>query len=387
MSEREATNRMPGLDLLRAIAILWVMYYHAVVFNFVARSDLIARTGWMGVDLFFTLSGFLIGNQLFRPLTRGDQIDIGRFYARRMFRTWPLFFVVVALYFTFPVVREAPPIAPLGRFLTFTQNLFGAHHTMALSHAWSLCVEEQFYLIAPLVAWTLMRRPSARKTIIACIAILLGGILLRALIWKLELASLADSRHELLWRWRSLIYYPTWSRLDGLLAGVVVALIRSFRPSVWQALMKRGNTMLAAGLTVLAIGIYIFDDQLDFTASVIGFPILAIAFGGLVAAGASPSSLIGRRAIPGAGFVAAMAYSLYLTHKSVYHLVALSTGNALTPHTVRSIVVYGAAAMIVGAIFYAAIERPSLIVRERLLNPRPSIVPITGVERLAPESR
>jgi len=177
----EATTRMPGLDLLRAIAILWVMYYHAVVFHFVAHSDPVARTGWMGVDLFFALSGFLIGNQLIRPLTHGHQIDIWRFYARRVFRTWPPYLAVVVLYFTLPIVREAPPIPPLWRFLTFTQNLFSdADRRTAFSHAWSLCVEEQFYLIAPLAARMLARRPSALKTIVACASILIGGVVLRA---------------------------------------------------------------------------------------------------------------------------------------------------------------------------------------------------------------
>jgi peptidoglycan/LPS O-acetylase OafA/YrhL len=381
----KSTDRMPGLDLLRATAILWVMYYHAVVFHFVASSNLVERSGWMGVDLFFALSGFLIANQLFRPLAHGQQIDIGSFYARRLLRTWPPYMAAVALYFTFPIVRESSQIAPLWRFLTFTQNLFNnAQHAMAFSHAWSLCVEEQFYLIAPLMVWMLSRQPSPRKTVIACASILLGGIILRAAIWEFALAPVIGSRQQLIWHWMDLIYRPTWTRLDGLLAGVLLALIRNFRPKVWQALMNRGDAILVAALGVSALAICIFGDQVNFIPSVIGFPILAIAFGGLVAAGASPMTLIGRRAVPGAGFVAAMAYSLYLTHKSVYHLVGLVTGDSLKPHLLLSIALYGGTAMIVGAIFYAGIERTSLRLRDRALKRRVvASPPLLAAERLS----
>jgi peptidoglycan/LPS O-acetylase OafA/YrhL len=385
---RESMNRLPGLDLLRAIAILWVMYYHARVFHLVARSDQVAKFGWMGVDLFFALSGFLIGSQLFRPLTQGIPLRLGRFYARRLFRTLPPYLVVVALYFMLPIFREAAPIAPLWRFLTFSENLFiDSHYPAALSHAWSLCVEEQFYLAAPIAVWMLARRPRGWAVIAVCVSILVGGIVLRAAIWRYAIApfaDLADGSATFGQRWMELIYYPTWTRLDGLLAGVVVALIKTFRPAIWQTLVRRGNLLFGIGLSAIAVAIYLFRDETAFLPSVIGFPILALGMGCLVAAGASPPSLISRGQVPGAGFIAAMAYSLYLTHKAVYHLVGLAAGESLAVHPALAFVAYGGTALLGGALLYVTVERPSLLLRDRFMTPqRAAVAPSIAAKSVA----
>ena len=372
-------NRVPGLDLLRAIAILWVMYYHGQVLHLVPKSDPVATFGWMGVDLFFALSGFLIGSQLFRPLTQGQPSSPGVFYARRLFRTLPAYLAVVALYFTVPAVREAPRIEPLWQFLTFTENVFiVVDHSKAFSHVWSLCVEEQFYLVAPIAVWLLARRPAAWKIATVCLSILLGGMLLRGYVWQHGVVS---GEGYFAQRFMERIYYPTWTRLDGLLAGIVFALIANFQPVLWQALMRRGNLLLVGALAGLAVSIYLFRDQSAFLPSVIGYPILSLSMGCLVAAGASRSSLIGHRAIPGAGMVAAMAYSLYLTHKAVYHLVRLEAGESLNGHPVLSALAYGAAALLCGALLYAAVERPFLQLRDYLLKPRRAAVDQTALDQ------
>jgi peptidoglycan/LPS O-acetylase OafA/YrhL len=363
-------NRAPGLDLLRAVAIVWVMYYHAQIMDLVPDEDQVARFGWMGVDLFFALSGYLIGSQLFRPLARGGAIDVGRFYARRALRTLPAYLVVVALYFTVPAFRERPAIQPLWQFLTFTENwLIDFQGGKAFSHVWSLCVEEQFYLVAPFVAWWLVRRPKAWKVVAVCVAILLAGVVLRGFIWLHDLApirSVTDGPGNFWQRYQERIYYPTWNRLDGLLGGVVLALIAAFRPSLWAALMHRANMIGAAALVCLGSAIWMFSDQASLIATVIGFPLLSLGMTGLVAWGAGPYGLIGRRAVPGAGAVAAMAYSLYLTHKQVYHMVHGAVGAGLDDRPAIAFGVYASAALAGGALLYWAVERPFLRLRERL---------------------
>ena len=367
---RDSPRRMPGLDLLRALAILCVMYYHALTLHLLPKSDPVAQIGWMGVDLFFALSGFLIGSQLLRPLTQGQRLGLGVFYARRLFRTLPAYLVVLALYFTVPIFREAPEIQPLWQFLTFTENLFiHVDHGKAFSHVWSLCVEEQFYLVAPLAVWILARRPAASKTLAVCIAILLGGIVLRGADWLHDLAPIYSFAHNygiVARYWSERIYYPTWTRLDGLLAGFTVALLASFRPGLWQRLMSRGNLMLGSALAGLAVAIYLFRDPTALLPSVIGYPILSFSMGCLVVAGAGPSSLIGRRPIPLAGIVAAISYSLYLTHKAVYHLVRLAAGDSFAGHPILAMLAYGGAALLGGALLYTIVERPFLRLRDRL---------------------
>lgn len=167
--------RLPGLDLLRSIAIVWVMLFHSFVAGGLGPDfQWLSRFGWMGVDIFFVLSGFLIGTQVLRPLQRGEGLAFQAFYARRAWRVLPAFVVVLALYQCFPVLREDPGLEPWWVFATFTLNLLIDYgHNTAFSHAWSLCVEEHFYLLFPFIAWWLARRPSARRMLTVCAAIAL----------------------------------------------------------------------------------------------------------------------------------------------------------------------------------------------------------------------
>jgi len=150
------TDALPGLDLLRAIAIAWVMLYYVTSYG--VRLPDVIEFGWMGVDLFFVLSGFLIGWQLLKPTTLGARPEWGRFFIRRAFSVLPAYWVVVAAYFAFPVIRESPYIQPAWQFLSFTQNLFADDDkARALSHVCSLCIEEHFYLLLPAAVWLLSR--------------------------------------------------------------------------------------------------------------------------------------------------------------------------------------------------------------------------------------
>src|SRR5947207_8218239 len=172
-------ERQPGLDLLRALAIIVVVIYHAALFGFKLPGR-VDRFGWIGVDLFFVLSGYLIGGQLLAPLAREQSIKLGRFFARRVLRIMPAYFVILAVYFLLPLWREYPDMAqPLWKFLLSVQNI-ALHGGTAFSHAWSLAVEDQFYLALPFILLVVFWRP--RAAIILSGAILLGGVLLRAVL-------------------------------------------------------------------------------------------------------------------------------------------------------------------------------------------------------------
>ena len=94
------------------------------------------RWGWIGVDLFFVLSGYLIGGQLLAELARNERMNLGRFYARRALRIMPAYFVILAIYFLLPFWREYPDMAqPLWKFLFSVQNV-ALHGGTAFSHAW-----------------------------------------------------------------------------------------------------------------------------------------------------------------------------------------------------------------------------------------------------------
>src|SRR5438874_6895571 len=116
--------RVHGLDIVRAAAIAWVMLYHAMNLDLVPDPDhAVVMFGWMGVDLFFVLSGFLIAGQLLNPWAKDLRPDYRRFFARRALRTLPAYSAVLALYFLVPAAREWPDIQPFWQFATFTENL------------------------------------------------------------------------------------------------------------------------------------------------------------------------------------------------------------------------------------------------------------------------
>jgi peptidoglycan/LPS O-acetylase OafA/YrhL len=355
------------------------MLYHASLFGLASPDHWIVRFGWMGVDLFFVLSGFLIAGQLLRPWSRGLRPNYPRFFARRALRTLPAYLVVVAFYFCLPAIRERPNIQPLWQFLTFTENLLiEPPLPKAFSQVWSLCVEEQFYLIFPAVVALLAIRPSAAKVSGALLAILIGGMALRGYLWLRAVARPpVDVNSAALYRpYMQLIYYPTWTRLDGLSAGVAAACISVFRPRLWATLTARPIVLLVLGILGVGASMAFFRDMVaGFLPTVLGFPLLSFSMALLVAAGAANRSII--PPIPGASALAAGAYSLYLTHKAVFPAVAAAMSHAPTWLRSAELVVAWLAAFAVGAALYWLVERPFLKLRDRLEGPSRSSIATT----------
>ncbi|ULU23179.1 acyltransferase family protein [Dyella terrae] len=360
--------RIPGLDLLRTLAIVWVMLFHSYLVG--GLGDHLAGAewyGWMGVDLFFVLSGFLIGTQVLRPIAAGGALDLCDFYRRRAFRILPVFFVVLALYALWPAWRETPGMQPLWQFSTFTFNLlFDQQENYAFSHAWSLCVEEHFYLLFPFAALWMLRKPSAARFGVLCGAIVFGGMALRAWLWLhyYQPAVARDDEPSGLMFLRY-IYYPTYSRLDGLLAGVALAACAVFRPT-WLARVHRfGNLVLLLGLALLATSIALFTRRLGFVATVMGYPLLSLALVAIVAAASGGTSWLARVHVPGAGWLAGISYSMYLSHKGIFHLVEGAWANRLQQHGLVLFAVYVVATVAGGASLHGFVERPFLRWRDR----------------------
>jgi peptidoglycan/LPS O-acetylase OafA/YrhL len=383
---RAPAPRLPGLDLIRAVAITWVMIYHGSLFGLISQDHWLVRFGWMGVDLFFVLSGFLIAGQLLRPWAQGASPSYSRFFARRLLRTLPAYLAVVGLYFAIPQVRDRADIAPLWQFLTFSENwLVDLSTPKAFSHVWSLCVEEQFYLVFPVVVALVARRPTPAKVYAALISVLVLGMVLRGYLW---LHSVAEIPFDINAAPRSgpymrLIYYPTGTRLDGLLMGIVAAAIRAFRPATWTRLTARPNLLLGAGLLGVVISTFVFHGQIArFWPTVVGFPLLSFSIMLIVMACSVGGSLISRHAVPGASALAAGAYSLYLSHKMVFHAVQGMLPRAPAPLHPFAFAAALLAALAVGAVLYGLVERPFLKLRDRLDGPSRSSLAAPGTAGL-----
>ncbi len=369
VTNKPATTRLHGLDTLRALAIVLVMIFHL-------GSDLpemfapLAKIGWMGVDMFFVLSGFLIGSQLFKPYLAGRQLSVAEFYRRRAFRILPAYLVVLLLYFTVPAWRESPGISPLWLFLTFTQNFFIDYSIhQAFSFAWSLCVEEHFYLVLPLLVLLFMKRPSVRRTVTLLLAVVLAGIAWRTYVLCRVLRPLGSGNSAM--AYLEQIYYPTYTRLDGLLVGVTLALLRNFRPAWWAKMTAHGYSTLLAGLSLFGISVWLFKDRFDSVSGVaawgtaVGFPVLAGGFGLLLLSSVSRNGVLGRFRFPGVKLVATLAFSLYLTHKEVVHLDRLWLPEWTDEPRVSTTAFYAATCLFAAAILYLCVEGPFLRLRDR----------------------
>jgi peptidoglycan/LPS O-acetylase OafA/YrhL len=358
-------NRLPGLDTLRALAIAVVMVFHLHGLLPDAFGP-IGRFGWMGVDLFFVLSGYLIGSQLLKPVRDGRGISLLDFYRKRAYRILPVYLVVLALYVFWPLWREAPGMSPLWQFLTFTENFFVDYSVnQAFSHVWSLCVEEHFYLLLPVIVLVLSRRAAAWKTITVLTLFVAFGLAIRSYVYFHVLLPMGRDSDDFGVRYIERIYYPTYTRLDGLLAGVALALMRIFRPGWWSAILQRANWLLAGGVALMACTLWAFADRLGPVGTVIGFPLMAIAMGMLVMAAADRRSWFGRLRVPGARLVATLAYSLYLTHKEVAHLDQLWLPKVMDARDWKTVCVLVVSCLAAAGLFYLTIERPFLALRDR----------------------
>lgn len=364
------SRRLHGLDLLRAIAVVWVMLFHSFLNEGPDEGFAwLCHYGWMGVDLFFVLSGFLIGSQVLGPLARGERLSFSGFYLRRAFRILPAFVAVLAVYLLVPGFRESPGLEPAWKFLSFTLNLLIDYgQNQAFSHAWSLCVEEHFYLVFPLLAWWLMRWSSSAAFIAICVSVVLGGVALRTGIWLYDSETEgpvgASAR-----RWFAEdIYFPTWTRLDGLVAGVVLASLKTFRAQWWRRAQGYANLALLAGLCALGLAMWLFRQRTGLLANAVGWPVLSAGFALLVFAGAARSSWIGRRTIPGVAWLAAASYSLYLVHKGIFHVVDESAGELLAGRSLIAFAVYAFAALSAAALLHYGVEQPFLRLRDWLLS-------------------
>jgi peptidoglycan/LPS O-acetylase OafA/YrhL len=211
-------NKFFGLDHLRALAIIMVFIYHyGRLFPHPEWTNVMGKFGWTGVDLFFVLSGYLISSQLFSRLHKGREISVKKFYLKRFFRIIPVYLFIVAVYFCFPQVREREALAPIWKYLTFTQNYgLDLRRQGTFSHAWSLCIEEQFYFCLPLIFIGMQRLNLFRKGYRILIGFMIAGIVIRFLSYTHFITPLINTDDAVGIYWYKWIYYTL--RIAGLMA-------------------------------------------------------------------------------------------------------------------------------------------------------------------------
>lgn len=342
-----------GLDLLRMLAVALVMIRHM---HLDGNSDSLLKRiqhgGWIGVDLFFVLSGYLIAGLLFSEYKRRGKVDVTRFLIRRGFKIYPPFWALLFITITSLAVQNSM-ISSRSLFceLVFIQN-YGA---ALWNHTWSLAVEEHFYFL--LAGWIAisMRGTSAKVfsslPLVFCL-VTTACLAARVVAWRIH-PDFGFKAHV----------FPTHLRIDSLLFGALLSYATHYR-----GLGKRMES-IPAWILVLAGGALVSPSfmvslEKECWLSTIGFSMTYLGAGCLVLSAVriqSSRSLI----LKGVGALGAMSYSIYLWHMPMNNLAAWISercGLGFSGYMAG----YVGGTLVIGVLMARLIEVPALRLRSRL---------------------
>ena len=367
---KEYSERLYGLDHLRAIAILLVLMYHYRAFKHPDWIDRVGRFGWTGVDLFFVLSGFLISGQLFREMKNKGNISLKTFYIKLFFIIFPAYFFTLFLYFTFPFFREREALSPLWKFVTFTQNYgLDVINRGTFSHAWSLCIEEQFYLILPLFLLILIPAKLFKHLAVLMMTVIGLSIIFRMMAWNEYITGLDTASADFWKLWYMKIYYPTHTRLDGLGIGVLIGYLMQYSSGFKKIVNHNGNSLFFVGIILLGISFWVCNEQASKIASIFGFTLVAVSFGVILMAAVSQSSFLYRTKSYLTAQLAALSYAVYLSHKGIIHLVQEGFDYFKLETSDNISLMVCLVACIFGGLFYRfVIEKPFSVLKTKTLK-------------------
>jgi peptidoglycan/LPS O-acetylase OafA/YrhL len=293
----------PALDGIRGVAVLAVMAHHTGVRHL--------RGGMVGVDVFFVLSGFLITTLLVEEWVRAGRVDIPAFYRRRALRLFPAVVALLGVFLVAGTVAHSAlldstrrGLAPVAFYVADWVAARGVD-LGAVHHTWSLAVEEQFYLLWPVILIMFLRAPGGRdRALWWCVVGITAVTLLRAAAWH---AGVSGER----------LYFGPDARADALLLGCVLALAGTRLP---RSLASRAAA--GAGVVALAVIVAWFHSG-DGRWYIGGFTVAALSAAAVIAhvvrepGGRMASALTSRPLV----HVGRISYGLYLWHFPIFTLL------------------------------------------------------------------
>lgn len=344
-AENLNSNRIIGLDVVRGIAILLVLFRHGDHVNF------IQQIGWIGVDLFFVLSGFLVSGLLFREYKKTGELRIKRFLIRRSLKIFPSFyfftFSAIALYYIFLDVEvDWNKLVP---DLLYVQNYLPGYH----GHTWSLAVEEQFYIgfaVFIFAAFKLkwLNRPGLMVTV-------LSSMIVTVVLLRLNAS------------WAETGFAQTHVRIDGILIGVLLSYGVCFM-NLMEIIQKYALPILVISL-LLVVPISI-DPATSVSRMTVSFLLMNLGFAGIVVLASNTEFYAGwlnskllKIGVQIIAFIGIHSYSIYLWHPTIKYGLSFyleATGFAIIAYFITSIAVGSAISLL--------LEQPILKLRNRIFK-------------------
>ena len=361
-------DQIPALDGLRALAITMVIASHS-------RNDFVFAGGlesphalfscidvlWTGVDLFFVLSGFLIGRILFQEVKRTGSVDVSSFLLKRGFRIWPLYyFVCTVTLLKLALTHALPSLNHVLPDYLFVTNYFD--ETLAFG-SWSLSVEEQFYILISVILFlsSFWLIHSGKKIVTTLAGILVLAPMIRFLTWNHYLAR-GMSAFDAEW---SVLHNFITTHYDGLAVGLLFASIQVFMPAAQT--LKKSIAPVFAVLSISLIGLTAWFPQ------IFGYSLAAAIFGLAVwVAITKPESFFARAfSWSPLQIISRLSYGMYLWYRfplwRIAHFTLKTFPNA-SPLLQYGLIFTMAflAAVLVSSVTYRLIERPFLELRSRI---------------------
>jgi peptidoglycan/LPS O-acetylase OafA/YrhL len=365
-SQREGAVRVvrpywPQLDGIRAIAVTAVVLMH--------DSYGLTPGGFIGVDLFFVLSGFLITHLLLTEIREiSGGVQFGRFYMRRILRLYPALIVLVLLMWpaysldpsVFGVPAHAMPYWSMAlAALFYYSNFYNGYAYNVLAHTWSLSIEEQFYLVWPVVL-TLISRYAGKRTGLAIVfALICAAMGLRLFVWHLGYVNPLGPT-----------YVWPFCRMDSLLAGAMIAMIYpgdQFQRT--SGVRFHTGAIFAVGLAIFSVLVLKLDIQVSARSMISwGYPGVAFICAVLIVAAlySRPRDWHYRfLTLPFMRFVGKRSYGIYIYHLLVFRLLEPlrlkhSTYNFAAVFVLRILIT-----LLVAGLSYRYVEQPVIRLKKR----------------------
>jgi|GEM_PF-327225 len=370
-------SRNIGLDVVRSIAILMVLVCHILMWTSTLYKNLyeefnvsfaaLSRLGWMGVEIFFVLSGFLIGKIFIEEFVinfnGSSRATLAKFYARRWFRTLPMYYLILVINImlllnTFPQADKSVFFQESASYFLFLQNFFGMAELAGvtlMAVSWSLVLEEWFYLLFPLFIVSL-RKFSRNFNHNKFFKFLIAFIIVISIL-RIFYVFFIDSRF-------ASVTAMIFLRLDTFAIGILFAYLHSFLPDFYEKLTRKRFFAVSIIFIILSYFLALYFNT-NFFVKTLLFTALPLAIAVFISFLEKNMTRYSKTA----ELTSKISYSLYLIHVPVLSSFLVPYTYVLMDKTVRipifiNIIIFFTVIYLVAMLFYRYYEKPMMNLRD-----------------------